>query len=193
VKPYWDSRVESSFCSSSENSLEDRWALVSLPFFSSRWSPIGTRESSQVFARAPKIVSEIGEPLSPSSYLFCYYFVLSFDACIVTITWSLLFVVIALWVICPTRKITLAPHSSSGLPMLVCFLVFYWLMGKHLGLLTDIVSEFKSFSEAPCLTWKCGKNVPGHCGTRKGCVGCALGIATAPGSYVASCSMRIQE
>jgi hypothetical protein len=29
--------------------------------------------------------------------------VLSFDACIVTITWSLLFVVIALWVIYPTR------------------------------------------------------------------------------------------
>jgi hypothetical protein len=28
---------------------------------------------------------------------------LSFDACIVTIIWSLLFVVIALWVIYPTR------------------------------------------------------------------------------------------
>jgi hypothetical protein len=34
--------------------------------------------------------------------MFCSYFLLSFDAFIVTITWSLLFVVIALWVICPT-------------------------------------------------------------------------------------------
>jgi hypothetical protein len=58
------------------------------------------------------IVSEIDEllypylslqTLSPSSYMFCSCFVLSFDACIVTITWSLLFVVIALWVICLTR------------------------------------------------------------------------------------------
>jgi hypothetical protein len=73
----------------------------------------------------------------------CSCFVLSFDACIVTITWSLLFVIIALWVIC-------------GLPTLVCFLVFHWLMGKHLALLTDVVSEFKSFSEAPRLVWKCG-------------------------------------
>jgi hypothetical protein len=31
------------------------------------------------------------------------HFVLGFDACIITITWSLLFVAIALWVICPTR------------------------------------------------------------------------------------------
>jgi hypothetical protein len=33
--------------------------------------------------------------LSPSSYMFCSCFVLRFDMCIVTITWSLLFVVIA--------------------------------------------------------------------------------------------------
>jgi hypothetical protein len=26
--------------------------------------------------------------------------------------------------------------------MLVCFLVFYWLMGKHLALLIDVVSGF---------------------------------------------------
>jgi hypothetical protein len=37
--------------------------------------------------------------------VFCSYFVLSFDACIVTITWSLLFVVIALWVICLTCRL----------------------------------------------------------------------------------------
>jgi hypothetical protein len=46
--------------------------------------------------------------------------------------------------------------SSSALPMLVCFLVFYRLMEKHLALLADVVSEFKSFSEAPCLARKCG-------------------------------------
>jgi hypothetical protein len=88
--------------------------------------------------------------------MLCSCFVLSFDVCIVTITWSLLFVVIALWVICMTQYITLAPHSSSGLPTLVCFLVFHWLMRKHLALLTDVVSVFKSFSEAPCLARKCG-------------------------------------
>jgi hypothetical protein len=68
--------------------------------------------SSQVLARAPKVVMEIGEllypylslwTLSPSFYMFYSCFVLSFDVCIVTITWSLLFVVIALWVICLTR------------------------------------------------------------------------------------------
>jgi hypothetical protein len=79
-----------------------------------------------------------------------------FDVCIVTITWSLLFVVIALWVICPTRQITLAPSSSSGCPMLVCFLIFHRLMMKHLVLLADVVSGFKSFSEAPRLAQKCG-------------------------------------
>jgi hypothetical protein len=88
--------------------------------------------------------------------MFCSCFILSLDACIVTITWSLLFVVIALWVICLTRLITLAPHNSSVLPMLVCFLVFSQLMEKHLALLMDVVSEFKSFSEAPRLAWKCG-------------------------------------
>jgi hypothetical protein len=76
--------------------------------------------------------------------------------CIVSITWSLLFVVIALWVICLTQKITLAPRSSSALPMLVHFLVFYRLTGKHLVLLTDVVFWFKSFSEAPRLAQKCG-------------------------------------
>jgi hypothetical protein len=35
--------------------------------------------------------------------MFCSCFVLSLDACIVTITWSLLFGVIALWVIYLTR------------------------------------------------------------------------------------------
>jgi hypothetical protein len=93
--------------------------------------------------------------------MFCSCFVLSFDACIVTITWSLLFVVIALWVIYPTRLITLAPCSSSGLPTLVCFLVFHHLTRKHLALVTDVVSEFKSFSEAPCLAQKCGTHRSG--------------------------------
>jgi hypothetical protein len=50
----------------------------------------------------------------------------------------------------------LAPCISSALPTLVCFLVFYQPMGKHLALLADMVSKFKSFSEAPCLAWKCG-------------------------------------
>jgi hypothetical protein len=40
--------------------------------------------------------------------------------------------------------------------MLVCFLVFYRLTGKHLALLADMVSRFKSFSEAPHVVWKCG-------------------------------------
>jgi hypothetical protein len=40
--------------------------------------------------------------------------------------------------------------------MLVCFLVFHRLMGKHLALLTDVVFGFKSFSEAPHIAWKCG-------------------------------------
>jgi hypothetical protein len=83
--------------------------------------------------------------------MLCSCLVLRFDACIVTITWSLLFVVIALWVIYPTRYITLAPHSLSGLLTLVCFLVFHWLMRKHLALLTDGVSGFKSFSEVHAL------------------------------------------
>jgi hypothetical protein len=70
-----------------------------------------SQESSQVFSRPLEVVSEIGELLylylslyilSPSSYIFCSCLVLSFDVCIVTIMWSLLFVVIAMWVICPT-------------------------------------------------------------------------------------------
>jgi hypothetical protein len=40
--------------------------------------------------------------------------------------------------------------------MLVCFLVFYRLKEKHLALLMDVVSRFKSFSEAPRLARKCG-------------------------------------
>jgi hypothetical protein len=40
--------------------------------------------------------------------------------------------------------------------MLVCFLVFYQPAGKHLALLTDVVSGFKYFSEAPHLALKCG-------------------------------------
>jgi hypothetical protein len=48
---------------------------------------------------------------------------------------------------------TLAPRSSSGLSMLVCFLVFHRLMRKHLALLTDVVSGFKSFSESPRFAW----------------------------------------
>jgi hypothetical protein len=38
----------------------------------------------------------------------------------------------------------------------VGFLVFHRLMRKHLALLTDVVSRFKSFSEAPHLAQKCG-------------------------------------
>jgi hypothetical protein len=40
--------------------------------------------------------------------------------------------------------------------MLVCFLVFYRLMEKHLALLVDVVSRFKFFSEALLLAQKCG-------------------------------------
>jgi branched-subunit amino acid transport protein len=75
---------------------------------------------------------------------------------LVTITWSLLIVVIILWVNCLTRYITLAPRSSSTLPTMTCFLLFYRPMGTLLALLTDVVSRFKSFSESPCLAWKCG-------------------------------------
>jgi hypothetical protein len=94
--------------------------------------------------------------------MFCSCLVLSFDAFIVTITWSLLFVVIALWVICLNWYITLAPHSVSGLPILVCFLVFHRVTRKHFVLLEDVVFGFKSFSEAPHLTWKCGTH---RCGS----------------------------
>jgi hypothetical protein len=38
----------------------------------------------------------------------------------------------------------------------VCFLVIHQLMRKHLVLLVDVVSEFKSFNEAPHLAQKCG-------------------------------------
>jgi hypothetical protein len=49
-----------------------------------------------------------------------------------------------------------SPRSSSALSTLVCFLIFYRAMGKHLALLADMVSRFKSFSEAPRLPQKCG-------------------------------------
>jgi hypothetical protein len=39
--------------------------------------------------------------------------------------------------------------------MLVCFLVLYRLPVKHLALLADVVSGFKSFSEAQGLAQKC--------------------------------------
>jgi hypothetical protein len=55
-----------------------------------------------------------------------------------------------------TQYITLAPHSSSALLTLVCFLVFHRLMGKHLALLVDVVFGIKSFSEAPHRAQKCG-------------------------------------
>jgi hypothetical protein len=42
--------------------------------------------------------------LSTSIYLFYLVFVLNFDACIITITWAHLCVVIYLWVICPTKE-----------------------------------------------------------------------------------------
>jgi hypothetical protein len=51
----------------------------------------------------------------------------------------------------------LANYSSSS--WLECFTdigVFYRLMGKNLALLVDVVSKFKSFSEAPRLAQKCG-------------------------------------
>jgi hypothetical protein len=40
--------------------------------------------------------------------------------------------------------------------MLVCFLIFFWPTGQHLALLTDVVSGFKSFSEAPHHAQNCG-------------------------------------
>jgi hypothetical protein len=94
--------------------------------------------------------------MSPSSYMLCSCLVLSFDVCTVTITWSLFFIVTALLVIDLTRLITLAPRSLSGLPTLVCFLVFHQLTRKHLALHADVVSRFNSISEALCLPRKCG-------------------------------------
>jgi hypothetical protein len=83
-------------------------------------------------------------------------FILSSDACIVTITWSLLFFVIALWFIYPTREVIVAILSLSDLLTLVCFIVFHQLMRKHLVILADVVSDYITFSEAPCLAHKCG-------------------------------------
>jgi hypothetical protein len=42
-----------------------------------------------------------------------------------------------------------------------CWYVSSYFIGmrKHLALLTDVVSGFKSFSETPCLVWKCGTNM----------------------------------
>jgi hypothetical protein len=53
--------------------LRDQWALVSLSFFLD---------------------------FCTSIYLFYLVLILSFDACIVTITWTRLCIVISLWVIC---------------------------------------------------------------------------------------------
>jgi hypothetical protein len=47
-------------------------------------------------------------------------------------------------------------YEHQHLLMLVCFLVFHLLMREHFVLLTDMVSGFISFSEAPRLAWKCG-------------------------------------
>jgi hypothetical protein len=60
--------------------------------------------------------------------------------CTVTITWSCLFLVIALWDIYLTRYITIAILSLSDSPTLVCFLVFHRLTSKHLVQLVDMVS-----------------------------------------------------
>jgi hypothetical protein len=40
--------------------------------------------------------------------------------------------------------------------MLVCFLIFHPLTRKNLVILADVVSGFNTFSEGPCLAWKCG-------------------------------------
>jgi hypothetical protein len=55
-----------------------------------------------------------------------------------------------------SRQIIPTPHSLSGLPTLVCFLVYHRLTRKYLALLMDVVLRFKSFSEAPRLVQKCG-------------------------------------
>jgi hypothetical protein len=46
-------------------------------------------------------------------------------------------------------------RSLSDLPTLVCYRVIHRLTRKHLALLTNVVSGFKSFGEAPHLAWKC--------------------------------------
>jgi hypothetical protein len=40
--------------------------------------------------------------------------------------------------------------------MFVCFLAFHRLTRKHLAVLMDVVSRFKSLSEAPRFARKCG-------------------------------------
>jgi hypothetical protein len=45
--------------------------------------------------------------------------------------------------------------SSSDLPTLVCFLIFHWLMRKHLFILADMMSWCITFSEAQRLARKC--------------------------------------
>jgi hypothetical protein len=67
-----------------------------------------------------------------------------------------LFLVIALQVICLIQVITLTILSSSDLPTLVCFLVFYRLMRKHLVIPMDVVCRCITFSEVACLAQKCG-------------------------------------
>jgi hypothetical protein len=45
--------------------------------------------------------------------------------------------------------------SSSDVPTLMCFLVFHWLMRKHLFILADVMSGRITFSEAQRFAWKC--------------------------------------
>jgi hypothetical protein len=58
---------------------------------------------------------------------------------------------------------------------------------------SDVMSTISQKKAGGCMRVSASsQDVLGHCGTRKGCVGCALGIAMTPGSDVTSCSMRIQ-
>jgi hypothetical protein len=87
--------------------------------------------------------------------MLCSYFVLSFDACIVTITWSLLFVLIALWVICQLSRL---------LSHLICRVVtdigvFPYISSadeEAFGFTRGRGVRVKFFSGAPCLARKCG-------------------------------------
>jgi hypothetical protein len=47
--------------------------------------------------------------------------------------------------------------------MLVCFLIFHWLMRKHLVILMEVVSGCITFNDASRLTRKCGiRRSDGH-------------------------------
>jgi hypothetical protein len=56
----------------------------------------------------------------------------------------------------PSCVLLLLYGLSIRLGRLLLFLIFHQLTRKHLVLLTDMVSRFKSFSEASCLAQKCG-------------------------------------